>query len=549
VKGAAALALVVAAAGGARAQEPPPGGALYQKLCAQCHGERGDGQGIAAPRLRPRPRDFTAGKFKIRTTASGALPTDADLLRVVRDGMPYTSMPGWSHLPEAQLGELVGAVKSFSPDFADPAKKPAPIRIPEPPASSPDAVAKGREVYRRIGCVACHGEAGRGDGSSAPTLKDDWGQPIRPADLTQRWTFRGGPTRRDIYRTFTTGMNGTPMPSFAESLSDEERWQLVDYIASLDPRDRPSYAELVLAAWREDELDLAQGAALFATAPAAYFPVVGQITEPGRAFHPSANGATVQAVYNTREIAIRVAWHDLRADRSGANAPDLPVPPEEEAGEPAAPPEAESGGFWGEEEAAPAAEGADDFWGDETGAAAGGAPPAEFSDAVAIQLPAQLPAGIRKPYFLFGDAQNAVDLWFVDLAGAGSEAPVRRYLGAGSTGLAPQAGEEVTAVAAYDRGEWSVIFKRALKSPGGVTFAEAQYVPIAFSIWDGTARERGNRRGLTQWQYLYTMPRESPSPLWPMARSALLVLALELALVAWARQRTQSPSGEAPAHG
>jgi mono/diheme cytochrome c family protein len=518
------------------AQEAVPGGALYQKLCSQCHGVNGDGNGIAAPRLMPRPRDFTAGKFKVRTTASGALPTDADLLAVIRDGMPYTSMPGWSHLPDAQLQELVAAVKTFSPDFSDPQKQPTAIAIPKAPSASTASAEKGKEVYHRIGCPACHGEFGRGDGTSAATLKDDWNHSIRPADLTMRWTFRGGPSREDIYRTFTTGMNGTPMPSFAESLTDEERWQLVDYISSLDPRDEPGYSNLLQVQWNAEELDLAQGSALFASAPPALFPIVGQVTEPGRAFHPSASAVTVRAVYNAKEIAFQLTWHDMRADTAGRNAPDLAVPPEEDQGEATAAPVAEGGGdFWGDEAAPaePAASGGDDFWGDEGGGGAAATPEIQFSDAVALQLPAQLPTGNRKPYFLFGDAQNPVDVWFEDLA----VKVVQRYTGAGSTSLTALEGEDVTSVANYDKGEWSVIMKRALRGTGSVTFAEGQYVPIAFSVWDGHQRERGNKRGLTQWMYLYTMPQRVPSPFLPMLKSALAVLVVEIALIAWVRRR------------
>jgi mono/diheme cytochrome c family protein len=516
-----ALLAVVPAARPAAAQGGPkaPGGPLYQKLCSQCHGEKGDGLGVAAAHLQPRPRDFTAGKFKVRHTPSGALPTDEDLEHILRVGMPYTSMPAWSQLSDAQIAELVAAVKSFSPDFASPEKKPKPVAIPKAPAFSQESAKKGKEVYARIGCPACHGQLGRGDGTSAPTLKDDWNHPIRPADLTKRWTFRGGPTREDVYRTFTTGMNGTPMPSFAESLSDAERWQLVDYITSLDRRDDPGYAELLQVQSTSDEIDLARGKQLFAAAPPAYFPVVGQVTEPGRAFHPSANGVTVRAIYNSREIGFLVTWHDMRADVSGHNAPDLAVPPAEDQADDAA--------------AAPAQAGAGgDVFGEEDAAAAG-APQSEFSDAVAIQLPNQLPSGARKPYFLFGDAQNPVDLWFVDLA----KKAATRYNGAGSSSLSVVEGEDVSAVASYDRGEWSVILKRALRGSGGVTFAEGQYVPIAFSLWDGAQRERGNKRGLTRWVYLYTMPRETPSPLWPMLRAAVVVLAVELLLIFWVRRR------------
>jgi hypothetical protein len=347
-------------------------------------------------------------------------------------------------------------------------------------------------------------------------------------------------------------MNGTPMPSFAESLTDEQRWQLVDYIVSLDGREAPDYAELIQVQWTTDEIsfeDPVKGRELFAAAPAAHFPVVGQITEPGRAFHPAANSVTVKAVYNSREIAFLVSWHDMRADVSGRNAPDLKVPPEEDRGEPAKPAGGgdsvfgddevtEEGDVWGDDAAPaePAAEeGGGDFWGEEGGGdpAAAAGPGTEFSDAVAIQLPVQVPSGARKPYFLFGDAQNPVDLWFVDLA----TKVATRYNGTGSNSLTVVEGEEVTAVASYDRGEWSVIFKRPLRSSGGVTFGEGQYVPIAFSIWDGTERERGNKRGLTRWMYLYTMPRETPSALWPMLRTALIVLAVEILLIVWVRRR------------
>jgi len=556
VVAAVAIGAALSFSPGARAADQLPGGPLYQKLCSQCHGEKGDGQGVAALRLQPRPRDFTAGKFKIRHTPSGSLPTDEDLTHVIREGMPYTSMPAWSHLSDEDIKTLVAAVKSFSPDFADAQKKPKAIEIPKAPTSSDDSVKKGKEVYAKIGCAACHGEVGRGDGTSATTLKDDWNNPIRPADLTMRWTFRGGPTREDIYRTFTTGLNGTPMPSFAESLTDAERWQLVDYIASLDPRDAPGYSNLLQVQWSNEELDLAKAKDLFATAPPALFPVIGQVTEPGRAFHPSASALEVRAVYNAKEIAFRVTWHDLRADTVGHNAPNLVVPPEEEQAAEAASAPAEAGGdVWGGEEAAtPAADAAapaegGDVWGDEAEAAPGApaaiTPDTEFSDALAIQIPVTAPTGNRKPYFIFGDSQNPVDLWFIDLA---SKA-VQRYTGAGSGSVTVVEGEDVTAVASYDHGEWTVVMKRALRGSGSVSFAPEQFVPVAFSVWDGYDRERGSKRGLTQWMYLYTMPQEAPSPIVPMIEAGLAVLLVEILLVLWVRRRQRvSQNGEVQAH-
>ena len=49
-------------------------------------------------------------------------------------------------------------------------------------------------------------------------------------------------------------------------------------------------------------------------------------------------------------------------------------------------------------------------------------------------------------------------------------------------------------------------------------------MPVAFSVWDGFSRERGNRRGLTAWYSLYVEPEVVPSAVGPMVRTALLIL-------------------------
>ena len=62
-------------------------------------------------------------------------------------------------------------------------------------------------------------------------------------------------------------------------------------------------------------------------------------------------------------------------------------------------------------------------------------------------------------------------------------------------------------------------------------------MPVAFSVWDGFSRERGNRRGLTVWYSLYVEPEVVPSAIGPMVRTALLILAIELAVIGWVRWR------------
>jgi mono/diheme cytochrome c family protein len=529
--------------------ERADGKQLYDKYCSQCHGTAGDGKGYATPRLKPEPRDFTAGKYKFRTTPSGSLPTDADLTRVIRLGLPYTSMPGWPQFTDQQVRNLVYYLKSFNADFQNAERYGEPIQIGSAPESTEESITRGKQLYAEQGCAACHGEGGRGNGQSAPTLLDDWGKHIRPADLTQRWTFRGGPTKADIFRTFSTGLNGTPMPSYADVLQEEDRWHLVNYIYSLGSGDAPDYRSLVVASFLEDEIDLAKGEELFAEVPSARFPLVGQIMEPGRNFYPSASSIAVQAVYNTREIAFLLRWNDMRADTAGHNDAALEVPDWDEDNAVAAP-AAEAGGdddFFGDAEAeAPAGDDffgeaeapADDFFGETTTAAAvpGGA--SEFSDAVAIQLPLVLPSGIRKPYFLFGDTSNAVDLWFLDLARATeSGAPVKQFLGRGSGSLEAVVGDPFEAKATYADGEWRVLIKRPLDAVSGTDFREELFVPIAFSVWDGFNRERGNKRAVSQWFYVYAKPRVTPSYVRPVVTAALATLLVELLVIFAVRRR------------
>ena len=509
---------------------------LYLKYCSQCHGEKGDGEGYAAVHLRPRPRNFTSGKFKVRTTPSGALPTHQDLVNIIRQGMPYTSMPAWPNFSDGEVSDLAYFLTTFSADFSNPEKAPQPIDLPGGPKSSKETIELGKKLYEETGCVKCHGTLGRGDGTSAPTLKDDWDHPIRPADLTQSWTFRAGSSREDIFRTMTTGLNGTPMPSFVDSLKPEQRWAITDFIVSLSEGARePGYSNLVVARYVQNPIDLSKGAASFAAARAARFPIIGQIMQPGRSFHPPATSVLVQAIYDADSIAVLVRWHDMSAQKTGTNGPSLEVPPEEEE-EPAAAPGEGNGNPFGDAEMAPAGQPANPF----ADAEAPAAPASEFSDAIAIQVPSQAPAGARKPYFIFGDPQNSVDLWFFDLA---QSAPVQ-FTGKGSKDVAPRATGNVTGIANYDQGEWSVIFKRPRRVESGVAFTPGEFLPVAFSVWDGSSRERGSRRGLTLWYSLYVEPEKVPSAAGPMVRTALVILALEAIVIWWVRRNAARARGD-----
>jgi hypothetical protein len=349
----------------------------------------------------------------------------------------------------------------------------------------------------------------------------------------------------------TTGLNGTPMPSFDEALSPEQRWAITDFMVSLSlsGSGEPDYSNLVVARRAVDPIDLALGAANFESAPVAHFPVVGQIMEPGRAFQPATTSVAVQAVYDAESIAVLVRWHDRAPQQEGQNGPTLPVPPEEEVLTPEEPPDA--GDALAVDPSDPFGLGpvaadpfglADPFA--QPGAAAA-APPPEFSDAVAIQIPSQVATGARKPYFIFGDAQSPVDLWFFDL----SRSEPFQFTGRGSADVTPNDTGDLTGVASYDQGEWSVIFTRPLRATSGAPFAPGEFMPLALSVWDGLSRERGSRRGLTVWYSLYVEPEVVASAVGPMVRMVLLILAVELAVIFLVRRRYGSgvprePGGE-----
>lgn len=215
---------------------------VYERRCIGCHGEKGDGNGPAATFLfNQRPRNFNAGVFKFRLTQK-PVPTDGDLLRTITRGVRGTAMPAWYELPLNDRLAVIQYIKyELAVDRSDPSKPYAyfieeppsqPLYIGQPPAPSQDLLAHAKDVWQNAKCWECHGQTGKGDGEKAAGLKDDFGFPIRPADLTSG-QFKSGPSVQDIFRTMSTGLSGTPMPSYRDSLSEQDRWALAYYVLAL----------------------------------------------------------------------------------------------------------------------------------------------------------------------------------------------------------------------------------------------------------------------------------------------------------------------------
>jgi DMSO reductase family type II enzyme heme b subunit len=423
------------------------GKAVYEARCALCHGVKGDGKGPAAELLLPAPRDFTTGVYKIRSTAN-KVPADQDLFRIVTEGMPGTSMPPWNVLPEKDRWNVVAYIKTFAGDkLKEPPKK---LELPKDVASSDASIKRGREMFEAIECHKCHGNAGRADGPSRPELKDDWGHPVAPANLTQRWTFRGGANRTEIATRIAAGVLGTPMPSFIDSVEKpEDIWHLTNYIVSLGP-DRPAYATLVTVNGVTDAIPDDPNADFWKNVPVNAMPLMGQVIVDPRNFNPAIELLRVRAVYNDKEVAFHLTWDDPSQTAADA-AKKTP------------------------------------------------------GDAVSIQFPPKFVAGSERPYFLMGDDNEPVYLlrWEAGQAGEfAANGPAKlKALDAGA----------VVSKTVYDNGQYRVVIKRPLAGKGdsSPTFQPSTFVPVAFQAWDAGAGESGPKMSLTSWYYLRLEPPQS----------------------------------------
>jgi len=209
-----------------------PGQGLYTRYCWGCHGARGDGNGENGPYVTPTPRNFVSATFKCRSTPTGTLPTDQDLFDAITRGFNTSNMPAWVTLTGQQRADLVAFVKTFSPRWKTEAPGKA-LSIPAEPAATVQSINQGKGIFQKLECWKCHGQEGRSDGPSAATLTDSNDQPIRPYNFSVGGRFKCGDTNKDLYRIFMTGLDGTPMPSFADVVKPEEAWDLVHYLRTL----------------------------------------------------------------------------------------------------------------------------------------------------------------------------------------------------------------------------------------------------------------------------------------------------------------------------
>lgn len=215
-----------------------PGWPLYDRFCVACHGSDGDGLGPAAPYTWGRPRAFTSGDYKWRSSPVGEPPTDDDLRSTIEFGAPSTSMHAFSLAP-SQIDELVAVVKSFAP--AQFATRPTRVSIGPPPATNTE---HGAALWKQFGCASCHGENGKGDGpaaleSASPRSPDSAMPAHAPYDLTRvpvrrpRSSDTPSARREALALSIATGLSGTSMPGYAGTLTNAQIWALADHVLAM----------------------------------------------------------------------------------------------------------------------------------------------------------------------------------------------------------------------------------------------------------------------------------------------------------------------------
>ncbi|MCL4179462.1 MAG: c-type cytochrome [Verrucomicrobia bacterium] len=485
-----------------------PGKALYDQHCAACHGTQGAGDGPAAVWLFPKPRNFSAGLYKIQSTPAGTLPSDEDLYRSIRGGLGGSSMPAFDYLSEEELRSVVGYVKHLTavvgPNgervnrFAEASAGGTvgvPITIPPEPPLTFDSITRGQEVYAQLQCNSCHGETGAGDGPSASTLKDSLGVVIHPRDFNTD-LFRGGSTGQDLYTRIAVGLGGTPMVAYPdEVLNPTDRWALVHYIQSLRRKDvevgdmLASEGALTVARVKGDP-------PLNPVDPA--WERVESVRVPLNPLWPEPypiTGMAVKALHNGKMLAVLLQWRDEIADGAPVRVED-------------------------------------------------------FQDAAALQFSLTDQA----PFLGMGDPQNPVNVWqwkagwqqdadgerpdvqlaypsmHVDtyqepelhglyrtaetagnlLASTRMRSPVEDANATGfgtMTSQSPSA-QNVGGKGIWRDGFWSVLFYRELKSgdPRDVRLTPGESTFVAFAIWNGAQRDRNGRKVFSHWHRLTLNP-------------------------------------------
>jgi mono/diheme cytochrome c family protein len=514
---------------------------VYFTKCVWCHGVDGGGDGPGADRHWPRPRNFNQGTFKIRHTASGELPLfDAkkpvpgqnDLFETVTHGLPGSAMPPWEGIltEEQRLQVLSFVTTQLVKDrkFTDTkSESQTVLQLGElkPIAASEESLKKGAELIVEKKCVECHGMEGRGDGN-AFNLKDDWGFSIQPANWHKCWNFRG--SRQDpynvtnIFRTFSTGVNGTPMPSFADNTTVEERWHIANFVNSLCEReadgkplqidplaDKPKINFVLSAGVVEGEIPADPENELWTKRARRYVAMGGQITHKPRNFVNRIDDIWVKALYNDQHLVFMFQWDDRTKSAAEGKLPWAPTSVNVDVKE------------------------QDPKTGEEGSIAMHQNNYTVYNDAIAVQTAVkwkELPSPI-KPRYLWGSNEQ----FPVDILKWEADGSLRAFKGTGWDKDFEERfnyEENIKVLhSEWKNGRWTVMIQRPLGNKTDQDYDEdtffemGQYIPTVFFAWDGHNGDAGRKMAVSAFYYTFLEP---PTPkeayIYPVAIAAGVVL-------------------------
>ncbi len=416
---------------------------LYDQWCASCHGEKGDGRGPAADFVWPKPRDFTKGTYKFKSTGSGEPPVDSDIIRTIREGNPGTSMPAWKRFSDDEVKALVAYIKQFSSDTFS--IKGTLFKIGNPPGSKEKMIAKGKELYQSVKCWECHGKMGRGDGEKGwqEKFKDDWGNRIYPADQTSPWEYRAGSDVKDIFKTISVGFDGTPMTSYGDTVPEEKRWALAYFVQS---QQQTRNLGLAFSMKKVNTLPSSTDDPVWQNAEYLDLPMAGQVIFDPRDFTSLITNARLRGVYTESELAVMIEWNNKQPSR-----------------------------------------------GDD------GLPP----DAVRIQFPTASTEGGR-PYFLLGDKRLSVNLWQWKASdNLGSEFIAA---GPENVTQQEKQDVKVTASFSDGRYRVVFRRPLKTGNEKHTVFEIGKFMPFSVTVFDGRSHEENNKGAISAWYYMMLEP-------------------------------------------
>lgn len=482
------------------------GAALFAQHCAACHGENGNGQGLAAVFLYPKPRNFREGRFRLITTVNG-VPTLEDLESILERGLPGSSMVSWAHLPAEDRRLLAEQVMAFRREGAADVERQLAadegeeltqeeinqrvaslttpgevLAVPDLGKATPEVIATGKELYTAKGCASCHGPTGKGDGQQQ--MVDSEGFATRPRDLTLG-IYKGKDDPQSIFRRLRLGLPGSPMP--ASALTDQELAAMAHYVLSLsDEATRQSRVlrrrELVAAKLpRAPQLADDEAWADVPSVPVSLTPLWWR--------DGAISDVNVQAARDDRELVLRLTWNDATQDNQPVRPDQFEDMVAVELYQGSAEPFLGMG-----------AKGAViDLWQWRSGARQTGAEDSLMDDyPFDTDVYRELAKGKPLPDFITARvAENPLALHERD-AGALAAA------GFGSTTFLPKASQLVVGDGKWHDGQWSVVLRRPLDVPSdaGLPLAAGGKYSIGFAVWDGAARDRGPQKLISMWNDL-----------------------------------------------